>query len=135
MTIDIGYEFKDARLLTRALTHSSAVGGHGEHNETLEFFGDSIMDAYTASRLMALMPEARENVLAQRRSQVTCDAAMTALALKAGINQALIVGRSISQPSPRMLADAMEAVLGAAFIDGGFAALKAIDSHLGMVAR
>lgn len=133
MKIDIGYEFKDQRLLVRALTHSSAVGGRGEHNEVIEFFGDSVMDLYTASRLMALMPDARENTLAQRRSQLTCDEAMTALARKAGLERALIVGRSIQQISPRMLADAMEAVLGAAFLDGGFPALKAIDDRLGLV--
>lgn len=133
MKLDIGYEFKDEKLLVRALTHASAVGGRGNHNETLEFFGDSVMDLYAASKLMALLPEARENTLAQRRSQLTCDEAMTALARKAGLETALIIGRSVQAPSPRMLADAMEAVLGAAFIDGGFAAIKAIDERLGLV--
>lgn len=130
MKIDIGYEFKDVRLLVRALTHRSASR---EHNEEIEWFGDSVMDLYVASRLMALMPGARESTLSKRRSEVTCDRAMTELARRAGLDKALVVGNSVKEVSPRLLADAMEAVIGAAFLDGGFTAVKAIDEHLGLV--
>lgn len=133
MTINIGYEFKDASLLTRALTHVSAVGGKGAHNETLEFFGDSVLDLYIASRLMALMPDTRENVLADRRSRLTCEDSLYQVAQRARLSDGLIAGQSIREPSPRMLADAMEAVIGAAFLDGGFPAIRAIDEALGLV--
>lgn len=133
MTIDIGYEFKDNALLVRALTHSSAVGCRGAHNETLEFLGDSILDMYVASRLIALMPDARENILAGRRAWLVRTDAMTEAALRAGLDRALIFGRSVSAPSPRMLADAFEALVAAAFLDGGFAAVKAITDRVGLV--
>lgn len=131
--IDIGYEFKDRRLLVRALTHVSAVRGRGGHNETIEFLGDSVVDLYTASRLMVLMPDAREGTLAQRRSELTSDARMAELGRKAGLDRVLIVGNSVKQVSARMVADAMEAVIGAAFLDGGFPAVRAIDERLGLV--
>lgn len=131
--IDIGYEFKDVSLLTRALTHVSAVGGKGAHNETLEFFGDSTLDLYIASRLMALMPDARENQLADKRARLTCEDALFKAAQRARLGDGLVMGRSLKEPSPRMLADAMEAVIGAAFLDGGFPAVRAIDEHIGLV--
>lgn len=130
MKIDIGYEFKDTRLLVRALTHRSA-----DHcnNETLEFFGDSVLDLYAASRLMALMPDARENTLASKREQFTCEKALHTAALRAGLKDAMILGKSLPEPSPRLLASAMEAVIAAAYIDGGFPAVRAIDEKIGLV--
>ncbi len=130
--IDIGYKFKDITLLRRALTHSSAVGGRGQHSELLELLGDSVLDLYTCAKLLAVMDDARDGAISMRRAQLICEPALAAVAKRAGIDRALIVGKNVV-PTTRMLADAFEAVCGAAYLDGGLQAVKTIDNHVGIV--
>ena len=127
----IGYRFNQPALLTRALTHRS----HGaEHNERLEFLGDSVVNCAVALELYRKFPGLTEGELSRLRASLVSQPSLAAIATTSGFGKHLRLGegelRSGGAQRPSMLADAVEAVIGAAFLDGGFDAAHAIVARL-----
>lgn len=121
---EIGYTFKDIRLLEKALTHSSfANEGHGgEHYERLEFLGDSLLGFITA-RYLYEKDRGPEGELTKLRAAVVCEKALCSYSKQLGIGKYMRLGRgeqhSGGRERPSILADMYEAVLGAIYLDGG----------------
>lgn len=134
----IGYEFNNKALLENALTHSSYSGEAGmpykSNNERLEFIGDAYLDAIVGERLFELMPEVREGVLSRDRSFVVCEDSLAEIAETICLGDHIRLGRGEEASGGRhkasILADALEALLGAVFIDGGFEAVRRITLEL-----
>src|SRR3954466_11731829 len=117
----IGYRFKDPDLLLRALTHRSYSAAH---NERLEFLGDSVLNCAVALQLYRKFPDLTEGELSRLRASLVSQPSLAAGAGAAGFGDHLRLGegemKSGGARRPSMLADAVEAVIGAAFLDGGF---------------
>lgn len=128
----LGYRFNDQYLLERALTHSSCDSAGG-NNQRLEFLGDAVLDLIIAAQLFARFPEADEGDLDRGRASLVNGSALATIAEQAGIKNHLIVGaahlKHHPEPSRAMLEDALEALIGAVFLDGGFeAARKSVET-------
>jgi ribonuclease-3 len=129
----IGYRFNDPELLKRALTHRS----HGaEHNERLEFLGDSVLNCAIALALYRAFPQLTEGELSRLRASLVSQPSLASVAGAFDFGAHLRLGegelKSGGARRPSMLADAVEAVLGAIFLDGGFdAAFSAVQTLFG----
>ena len=126
-----GYSFSDAALLHRALTHSSAVadGAHaGENNERLEFIGDRVLGLAVADLLYRRYPNEAEGALAKRLTALVQQAALVRVAQNQNIASHLRLSAAESKLGMRdaMLADCVEAIIGAIFLDGGYLAASAV---------
>jgi ribonuclease-3 len=125
----LGYRFQDPALLDRALRHSSYVHENpevGPSNEQLEFLGDAVL-ALTVSRLLLeLFPEYSEGELSRGRAALVNARQLAVLARQLELGDYLLLGkgeeRQAGQEKPSLLADALEAVLAACFLDGGLVA-------------
>ncbi len=121
----LGYEFSNPGLLARALTHRSYSQ---EHNERLEFLGDSVLNCVVAGHLYETYREMAEGSLSRLRSNLVHQQTLHALAQQLNLGECLLLGegerKSAGASRPSILADAMEALFGAVFIDGGFAAAQ-----------
>ncbi|MBO4311733.1 MAG: ribonuclease III [Desulfovibrionaceae bacterium] len=134
----IGYAFRDESLLSVALTHSSWVneqgGGALRHNERLEFLGDAVFELLVTERLFTLFPDAREGDLTRLRSSLVSTVSFAAIARRIGLADSLRMGRGEEQQGGRdrdpLLADALEAVLGAVYLDGGLPAARGVVGRL-----
>lgn len=127
----LGYRFRDAALLRRALTHRS----HSQpHNERLEFLGDSVVNCLVALELHQRYPELSEGELSRLRANLVNQHSLQSIAQAQGIGARLLLGegelRSGGATRPSILADALEAVIGAALLDGGFAAAQTVVRSL-----
>ncbi len=123
----LGHAFTDRSLLQRALTHRS----HSvPHNERLEFLGDAVLNFVVASLLHARFPALDEGDLSRLRANLVNQAALARLAGKLGLSDCLRLGegelRSGGAQRPSILADALEAVFGAVYLDGGFDAVARV---------
>jgi len=135
----IGHAFRDARLLEEALTHRSYQNEHPEsalHNERLEFLGDAVLGMIVAEALMQLAPDASEGQLTLRRAALVNERTLARIAGELGLGEALRLGRgeekNNGREKPSILADAVEAVVGAVYLDGGLdAARDAVRGLLG----
>lgn len=117
----IGYVFHDRDLLKQALTHRS----HGSsHNERLEFLGDSILNCVIAQALYERFHAVREGDLSRLRANLVRQETLADIAQRLGLGEQLRLGegelKSGGFRRPSILADGLEAVFGAVFIDGGF---------------
>ncbi len=121
----LGYRFKDAGHLEAALTHRS-VGP--VHNERLEFLGDSIVNFVVAEILFKAYPDAREGKLTRMRASLVRGQSLGQLARRLQLGEAIRLGTGERKSGGRrresILADAMEAVIGAIYLDGGMAACQ-----------
>ncbi len=125
----LDYRFQDPRLLERALTHSSyaneRLGGALESNERLEFLGDSVLGQVTADHLYRAHPDLPEGDLTRMRAALVCEESLAQVALGWGLGAYLKLGRGEDQNGGRarasILADAVEAILAALYLDGGIA--------------
>ncbi len=126
----INYHFKDSRLLQQALTHSSYVKEHllskTESNERLEFLGDALIDAICGEELYRRCPESGEGRLTKLRAAVVCEKALAQQAQKIEIGEYLLMGHGEEKQGGRrrasIMADAVEALIGAVYLDGGYEA-------------
>ena len=127
----LGYDFKDPKLLQQALTHRSYSP---EHNERLEFLGDSILGCVIARHLYASFPQLSEGELSRLRSNLVKEETLVILARQLGLGDHLRLGegerKSAGFRRPSILADAVEALFGAVFLDGGFAAAEKVVLEL-----
>ena len=123
----ISHRFTAPRLLEQALTHRSH--GH-DNNERLEFLGDGVLGCAVADELYARFPQLPEGKLTRLRASLVREEALAEAGERIGLAEHLRLGNVKVQPS--LLADAVEAVLGAVFLDGGYdAARKAVAAILG----
>ena len=121
------YTFEDISLLDLALTHRSASK---INNERLEYLGDSFLNFTIARRLFDLRPEDSEGDLSRARAALVKEPTLAAIGHQLGIDKELTLGpgelRSGGAQRAAILADAVEAVLGAVYLDGGIAAAEAV---------
>lgn len=135
----IGHAFRDPRLVEEALTHRSYQNEHPEaasHNERLEFLGDAVLGMIVADALMRLAPGASEGQLTRWRAALVNEATLAGVARELGLGEALRLGRgeekNNGREKPSILADAVEAMVGAVYLDGGLgAAQEAVRGLLG----
>ncbi len=123
----LGYTFRDEALLRRALTHPSAGR---DDNQRLEFLGDAVLQYLMSDRLYQAYPQDREGGLTHLRALLVCEAALSQVAARLGIGEALIMDRGEAltggREKPSVLCDAMEAVLAAVYLDGGMEAARGV---------
>ncbi|MGH8712521.1 MAG: ribonuclease III [Casimicrobiaceae bacterium] len=122
----LGYAFRRPELLRQALTHRSFGA---EHNERLEFIGDSVLNCAIALTLYRRFPQIPEGELSRLRANLVNKDTLYRLAQKLDLGSAIKLGegelKSGGSTRPSILADALEAVFGAVFLDGGFDAADA----------
>jgi ribonuclease-3 len=127
----LGYAFKDARLLEKALTHRSFAPAHYER---LEFLGDSVLGCAIAKHLYCEYPDLAEGDLSRLRSNLVKESTLAQFAMQLDLGAQLKLGegelKSGGFRRPSILADAMEALIGAVFLDGGFAAAEKVVLNL-----
>ena len=135
----LGYRFKDPALLRAALTHSSYANENRKNgmlsNERLEFLGDSVLGMTVAELIFRNMPRMPEGQMTRLRAELVCEKSLASLAAVFGLGESLMLGRGEEKGGgrnrPSILADAVEAVLAAIYIDGGFRpVVKLIKKHL-----
>ena len=130
----LGYRFQNITLLENALTHSSYANERWHNsllsNERLEFLGDSVLGMLVAEFLFHSFPNRPEGELTRMRADMVCETTLANAANVIGIGEHLLLGHGEERFGGRnrnsILADAMESVIAAAFLDGGIAAAKGI---------
>lgn len=128
----LGYVFEDKKLLERALTHASVRSGKSlrHDNERLEFIGDRVLGLAIAEHLSELFPEAEEGELARGLNRLVRGETCARVARGAGLGPHLVLSESEAASGGRdkdtILADAVEAVLGAVFLEAGFDPARAM---------
>ena len=126
----IGYQFHNISLLQNALTHSSYANERWHNsllsNERLEFLGDSVLGMLVAEYLFRSFPNRPEGELTRMRADMVCEKTLASAANRIGLGDHLLLGHGEEQGGGRsresILADAMESVIAACFLDGGIAA-------------
>lgn len=135
----LGYRFSSRRLLEKALVHKSfaneKLGDPAASNERLEFLGDAVLDVVVAGHLFSKYPELSEGELSRMRSELVSAPALATMARVLKLGDCLCLGRGEEHSGGRekdnILADAIEAVFGAVFLDSGLdAAYKVITALL-----
>ena len=125
------YEFSDAALLTQALTHRSFSA---DHYERLEFLGDSVLNLAVSDLLYTRLGDLPEGDLSRVRANLVKQETLHQLAVGLGLPDVMRLGegevRSGGQKRPSILADTLEAIIGAVYRDGGFAAAQAFVQRL-----
>ena len=130
--VDIaGYQFSNPQLLRQALTHRSHSANH---NERLEFLGDAVLNCIIAAELYRNYPALAEGELSRVRASLVNGQSLSALAIDLGLGARLLLGegelRSGGAARPSILADALEAICGAVFLDGGWEAARDLVARL-----
>src|SRR5262245_46788305 len=127
----LGYEPRDLALFRAALTHRSAPGAN---NERLEFLGDAVLNLLIAHHLYDGFPRATEGELSRLRARLVSREPLAEIAFGLGLGETLQLGsgelRSGGFRRQSILADALEAVCGAVFLDGGLGAVEPLVSRL-----
>jgi ribonuclease III len=133
----LGYTFQQPVLLEQAMRHSSYVNEQDDpdlsDNERLEFLGDAVLDLAVSHFLMERYPGAQEGVLSKYRAMIVDEAGLCEVAVTLGLGEHLLLGRGEEQSNgrskPSILADTMEALIGALYLDAGF------DQAMGVIRR
>ena len=121
---NIGYQFEDESLLNKAMTHTSyAYENNVESNEKLEFLGDSILEFISSKYIFKNYPNLKEGEMTTVRAQVVCEQSLYKIAKMHNFSDFLNLGKSEKlsggKERPAILADSVEAVIAAMYIDGG----------------
>ena len=128
----IGYHFKNQGLLRQALTHSSFANERHmkklSDNERLEFLGDAVLEIISSDFLYHNYPDVPEGQLTKLRASIVCEPTLALCTKELDLGDYLYLGRGENQTGGRnrksILSDALEAVIGAIYLDGGFANAK-----------
>ena len=127
----IGYAFKDVELLNTALTHTSYVKGENRasgHNERLEFLGDAVLELIVSEYLFINNPKMDEGLMTRVRARAVYENALFDAAANIGLGKYLLLSHGEEhtggREKPSILSDALEALIGAMFIDGGIEPAK-----------
>ena len=129
---EIGYEFKDEQLLKQALTHSSYANEKHlkklSDNERLEFLGDAVLEVVSSEFLFHAYPKLTEGELTKLRASIVCEPTLALCTEEIHLGEYLFLGKGEDHTGGRtrksVLSDAMEALIGAIYLDGGFANAK-----------
>ena len=134
-----GYEFENAALLEEALTTPAYRMDvpSAKDNQRLEFLGDAVLGMLSAERLYTEFPDEQEGPLTVRRTHMVSAAALCEAASRLGLAARLKRNRGAAElpRNAKTLADAIEAIIGAAYLDGGFAAAKRVFDELELTAN
>ncbi len=130
----LGYNFSNISLLDHALMHSSYVhenaGNHYDSNERLEFLGDAVLELCVSQLLFSRFPESDEGAMSKARSSLVNEAQLAQAARGLELGTFLLLGRGEDiqngRDKPSLLADAMEAVFAAIYLDGGLEAARTV---------
>ena len=127
----IGYNFKNEALLKQALTHSSYAHEQrkkNSDNERLEFLGDAVLEIVSSEFLYLNYPDKPEGELTKLRASIVCEPTLAMCTNQINLGDYLFLGKGEDMTGGRMrksiLSDALEAVIGAIYLDGGFANAK-----------
>lgn len=128
----LGYEFKDISILKNALIHPSYLNEkHVERiysNQRLEFFGDSVLSLAVSEYIFTNLKYFPEGKLTEIRAKVVCEEALAKMAKKLCVGDFIVLGKGEKKTGgssrPSTLSDAMEAIIAAVYLDGGFEAAK-----------
>lgn len=123
----IGYEFKNIKFITEALTHSSYANEHRnekmKHNERLEFLGDAVLEVVVSEKLFTANETMPEGELTKLRASIVCEKTLAFCARKIKLGDYLLLGKGEDISGGRnrdsIISDAFEAVIGAIYMDGG----------------
>ena len=132
LELAIGYRFSNITLLQNALTHSSYANERWhdslKSNERLEFLGDSVLGMVVAEHLYKNFPDRPEGELTRMRADMVCETSLAEVAAKLDLGRHLLLGHGEEQGNGRSrastLADAVESIIAACFLDGGMAAAE-----------
>ena len=121
---EINYKFKDIEILKNALTHTSyAYENNTQSNEKLEFLGDSILEFISSQYLYKKYKNLKEGEMTKVRAEVVCENGLYKIAKRHNFSQFLYIGRteilSKGNEKPAILADSVEAIIAAIYLDGG----------------
>ena len=127
-----GYCFEDKTLLKQAMTHSSYANEHRvqhmKDNERLEFLGDAVLEVISSEFLFKEYPEMPEGDLTKLRASIVCEPTLALCARDLNLGEYLLLGKGEERTGGRgrdsIVSDAMEAFIGAIYLDGGFANAK-----------
>ena len=128
----LGYTFRDKSLLDMALRHSSYVNEHHmkriQCNERLEFLGDAVLEMVSSEFLYGLYPDKPEGELSKIRASLVCEPSLAFCAREIGLDHSLKLGKGEEHTGGRqrdsIISDALEATIGAIFLDGGITNAK-----------
>lgn len=132
----LGYGFRDYDLLRLALTHRSFAHERRlvDQNERLEFLGDAVLGLVTAAMLFGRHADLPEGELSRRKSNLVSESTLAGIAARLGLGRVLRLGvgedRSGGRRKPSLLADSLEAVFGAIYVDGGLEAARSVIEPL-----
>ena len=128
----IGYTFKNIDLFRQALTHSSFANEHKydhlQDNERLEFLGDAVLEIISSEFLFHTYPDMPEGKMTKLRASIVCEPTLALCTREINLGRYLLLGKGEERTGGRnrdsIVSDAMEAVIGAIYLDGGFANAK-----------
>lgn len=128
----LGYQFKEEDLLLRALTHTSYANEHRRqgciHNERLEYLGDAVLEMISSEYLYEGYPDQTEGELSRLRASMVCEPSLAKCAREVGIPECIRLGKGEAMMGGRdkdsIISDALEAIIGAVYLDGGFQEVK-----------
>jgi len=134
----LAYRFQRLALLQEALTHKSYVNEQktsaGSHNERLEFLGDAALSLIISERLIALLPDSSEGTLSKFKARLVSEPVLAGVARRVNLGSCLLIGRGEERSNGRdkdsLLADALEAVIAAVYLDGGLNAAREVVVRL-----
>ena len=134
----LSYAFQDRTILEQALTHRSKArevdGGNAEDNESLEFLGDAVLGFVVADRLYRDCPDYDEGQKSKLKAELVSSAKLSEIGKGLALGDYLLLGRgelkSGGRHKPSLLANAMEAVIAAVYLDGGYEASAKCILHL-----
>lgn len=134
----IGYHFRNPFLLRQAVTHSSYANEHPEDpigdNQRLEFLGDAVLDFIAGAWVYHRYPQFSEGQMTRLRAALVCSPSLAQLARKIGLGQILRLGRGEEESGGReretILGDALEALVGALYLDGGMPVVQSFAEPL-----
>lgn len=132
----LGYHFEDRGLFRQALLHRSYAHEFGEphHNEPLEFLGDAVLGFLVAERIVRRRPDMDEGGMTRLRAALVNTTRLAGEARRIGLGPALLLGRgeenSGGREKPTILADGLEALIGAMFLDGGTRPVRTLVTRL-----
>lgn len=133
-----GYRFRDTGLAAEALRHSSCnimdAEGHRSDNERLEFIGDACLDLIIGTELYEALPHKPEGFLTRLRSQLVCERNLSLIGRGLGLGELIEMGageeKSGGRENASIIADCLEAVIGAVYSDGGFEKARVVIREL-----
>lgn len=133
----INYSFRDPSLLKRAMTHTSYANEHRKqhmkHNERLEFLGDAVLELASSEYLYRKYPDKSEGELTKMRASIVCEPTLALCAQDWNMGKYLLLGKGEENNGGRkrasIISDAVEALIGAIYLDSGFTNAKEFVFH------